>query len=329
MAGRMVACVPMGALVLSLVSCAVPLDESSTSVTSTTVDSAGATSTSVDSASVTSTSVDSTSIASSIPSAVDATLVGGDWVVIGVTDGDTVVVTGPDGEQRVRLIGINTPESDECFGDESTAATSGLVAGRRGRLVAGRSDTDQYGRLLRFIEVVSDSGDIVDVGAELVAGGFALSRRYPPDTDRNDGYDELQDRARLAEAGLWAPDACGEPDVAGLGEVRLRLEIEADAPGDDGQNPNGEWVRFTNEASTALDLTDWEIADESASHRYRFGSFVLAPGASVTLYSGCGPDSTTERYWCNEGSAVWNNSGDTVFVKDPSGNIVIAETYRG
>lgn len=255
-------------------------------------------------------------------------LAGADWTVIDVTDGDTVVVTGPDGDQRVRLIGINTPESDECFGGEATAGMQSLVDGRAVRLVADRSDTDQYGRLLRFVEVLDDRGVEIDVGATMVAAGLALSRRYPPDTARNDRYDALQEEAQAAARGLWASDACGEPTVAGAGEVRIGLEIQADAPGDDGQNPNGEWVRFTNEASSPLDLSGWEIADESASHRYRFDQFVLGAGASVTLFTGCGRDTATERYWCNEGSAVWNNSGDTVFVKDPLGNIVIAETYR-
>jgi hypothetical protein len=47
------------------------------------------------------------------------------------------------------------------------------------------------------------------------------------------------------------------------------------------------------------------------------------------LFTGCGSDTATERYWCNEDSAVWNNKGDTVFLKDPAGNTVVAETYRG
>ena len=55
---------------------------------------------------------------------------------------------------------------------------------------------------------------------------------------------------------------------------------------------------------------------------------MLEPGASVTLFTGCGIDTATERYWCNEDSAVWNNSGDTVFLYDPAGNTVVTESYR-
>jgi len=78
-----------------------------------------------------------------------------------------------------------------------------------------------------------------------------------------------------------------------------------------------------------LDLNGWTVADESASHRYTFRNLIVQPGASVTLYTGCGTDTDTDRYWCNTGSAVWNNTGDTVFLRDPNGNLVISETYTG
>lgn len=74
-----------------------------------------------------------------------------------------------------------------------------------------------------------------------------------------------------------------------------------------------EWVRFTNAGTEAIDLDGWEVADESASHRYSFNDLHLDPGAEVTLFSGCGPDDETARYWCVSGSAVWISSGDTVF----------------
>jgi hypothetical protein len=48
---------------------------------------------------------------------------------------------------------------------------------------------------------------------------------------------------------------------------------------------------------------------------------------SVTLFTGCGTDDDTNRYWCASGSAVWNNSGDTVFLRDGKGNIVVSLSY--
>jgi micrococcal nuclease len=242
------------------------------------------------------------------------------WRSVEVVDGDTLVVAGPGGEVTVRIVGINTPEVGECFYDEATDTLAALVADGDLALVVDRSDVDQFGRALRYVE----TADGIDVGAELVAGGFAIARRYPPDEARADRYAELQRDAQAAGRGLWAPDACGTSDLDG---VEIVVDIEADAPGDDSVNLNGEWVRFTNAGSEPVDLDGWEVADESASHRYTFDDLELDPGASVTLFSGCGADDDTNRYWCVTGSAVWNNDGDTVLLRDRQGNIVASSSY--
>lgn len=246
------------------------------------------------------------------------------WDVVEVVDGDTIRVTGASGEERVRLIGINTPEIDECFSDEATAALRDAIDSNEVRLVRDVSETDQFGRLLRFVELE----DGTDIGGEQVRRGFAVSRRYEPDVSRNRLYDDLQSAARAARRGQWSPEACG-PGT--MDATAIEIDIHADAPGDDNHNLNEEWVRFTNAGSTTVDLDGWQIADESASHRYRFADLTLATGDSVTVFTGCGSDRNdppVERYWCNEVSAVWNNSGDTVFLRDPNGNNVATHTYR-
>jgi competence protein ComEC len=100
-------------------------------------------------------------------------------------------------------------------------------------------------------------------------------------------------------------------------------EVRLDADGDDNANLNDEWVRLTNRGTTPVDLTGWVVKDTSASHRYSFpAGFILEAGASVTVRTGCGTDTPTDLHWCSQGSAVWNNSGDTAFLLDPAGNIV-------
>ena len=242
------------------------------------------------------------------------------WRSTEIVDGDTLYVAGPAGELEVRIIGVNTPESGECFSEEATDALTELVDGNDLVLVADRSDVDQFGRALRYVETT----DGVDVGAELVANGFAIARRYPPDDARAATYAAFQRDAQAEGRGLWASDACGSSDLDG---VDIVIDVNADAPGDDGANLNGEWVRFTNAGAETIDLDGWEVADESASHRYTFGDLRLEPGAEVTLFSGCGPDDEAARYWCVSGSAVWNNSGDTVFLRDRNGNIVTLLSY--
>ncbi len=242
------------------------------------------------------------------------------WRSTEIVDGDSLYVSGPTGELEVRIVGVNAPESGECFSEEATDALAELVNGNDLVLVTDRSDVDQFGRALRYVETT----DGVDVGAELVANGFAIARRYAPDDARADRYAALQRDAQAAGRGLWGSEACGASDLDG---VEIVIDVNADAPGDDGENLNGEWVRFTNAGVEAIDLDGWEVADESASHRYTFNDLRLDPGAEVILFSGCGPDDTTARYWCVSGSAVWNNSGDTVFLRDGNGNIVVSLSY--
>jgi len=249
----------------------------------------------------------------------------GFWRATEVIDGDTLHVVGPGGELKVRVIGINTPESGECYSDEAGRALEDLVDDVDLVLVTDQTDLDQFDRSLRYVETAGG----VDVGAELVRGGYAISRRYEPDVARDARYSQLQDAAQRERVGLWALDACGDPVVEGL---VIEVEINADAPGDDSENLNGEWVRFTSVADRPIDLKDWEVADESASHRYSFGEFALEPSASVTLYTGCGDDGpgddgADELFWCNRQGAVWNNAGDTVFLRDPSGNLVAVFAY--
>ena len=251
----------------------------------------------------------------------DGAATGRSWRAVDVVDGDTLDVTGPGGALTVRIVGINTPEIDECLYDEATEALAELVDGEDLVLVRDESDVDRFGRALRYVETV----DGTDVGAALVEDGLALARRYEPDTERHARYEQLQRSAQEAGLGLWAPDACG-PAVT---DVSIDVDVNADAPGDDNENLNGEWVRFTNTGDEVVDLDGWEVADESASHRYVFDDVVLEPGRSVTLFSGCGADSGDALHWCNTDSAVWNNGSDTVFLRDPNGNNVVALSYSG
>lgn len=247
----------------------------------------------------------------------------GPWAVVEVVDGDTIRVMRGGVEDTVRLVGINTPERGECWADEATAGLGAILADGPVRLERDVSDRDAYGRLLRF--VMTPQG--ADAGGVLIDDGHAIARAYPPDTSRDAEYRERQRVAREAGRGSWARDACGSVLARIPDPGTIRIEVHADAAGDDARNLNDEWVRFTNLGAEPLDLDGWGVRDESSSHRYRFTGLVLAPGDAVTLRSGCGVDTQADRYWCVSGSAIWNNGGDTVFLLDPVGNIVTALGY--
>ena len=96
--------------------------------------------------------------------------------VIRVIDGDTIVIAG---DERVRLIGIDTPENGQCGFDEAKQALEKLLDSGSATFYSGTtSDKDKYDRLLRYIEV-----EEIDVGLNLISNGFAIARY-----DSRDGY---------------------------------------------------------------------------------------------------------------------------------------------
>lgn len=146
---------------------------------------------------------------------------GDDGVVTGVVDGDTIAL----GATRVRLIGIDTPETRDprqpvqCFGPEAAARTKALLpVGTRVRLVYDVARLDRYGRTLAYVYRL---GDGLFVNASLVAGGFAVADTVPPNVAHAGELVALEREARLANRGLWGgcpaePAAPAPPPAAPL-----------------------------------------------------------------------------------------------------------------
>jgi endonuclease YncB( thermonuclease family) len=121
--------------------------------------------------------------------------------VIAVVDGDTIsVLISEFYERRVRYIGIDAPEMRrDCFGPEATAANRRLVLGKVVALERDVSDTDRFGRLLRYVYL--PTGEMVN--EVLVREGYALARSFPPDTKYRARFEAAERQARQANAGLW------------------------------------------------------------------------------------------------------------------------------
>jgi micrococcal nuclease len=128
-----------------------------------------------------------------------------------VVDGDTIEVE-VDGEvYKVRYIGIDTPESVdprravECFGKEAAERNRELVEGRDVGLEKDVSETDAFGRLLRYVWL---DGRLVN--ARLVTEGYALAATYPPDVRYSELFADLQSEARSTGLGLWGAACAGD-----------------------------------------------------------------------------------------------------------------------
>ncbi|HXS43507.1 MAG TPA: thermonuclease family protein [Solirubrobacteraceae bacterium] len=126
--------------------------------------------------------------------------------VVRVVDGDTIHVRVDGRDERVRYIGIDTPEDVkpdtpvQCFARAAAAANGRLVGGREVRLVLDAEPRDRYGRLLAY---VFRGDDGLFVNAELVRDGFARTLTIPPNVRYARRFAGLVTQARRAGRGLW------------------------------------------------------------------------------------------------------------------------------
>lgn len=125
----------------------------------------------------------------------------GTVLVTRVIDGDTIEI---EGGQKIRYIGIDTPETVDprkpvqCFGVEASKRNKELVEGKRVSLEKDIGEIDKYGRLVRYVYV----GDVF-INLVLVREGFAHSYTYPPDIKYQNQFIEAERLAREQKKGLW------------------------------------------------------------------------------------------------------------------------------
>ncbi len=235
-----------------------------------------------------------------------------------VLDGDSLAVERDGRRTEVRLAGINTPESGECFGDDARNLTRQL-AGDEVVLVPveGEDDLDQFGRLLRNVWA-----DETWINLELVRNGAAIALQTG--TPDEAALVAAEDIAWQEGRGLWGSTVCG-----GFTAGPRVTDIRFDPPGRDFENKEEEFLLIANEGDEPVDIGGWIIRDESSTHRYRFpAGTTLAPGEGVRLRTGCGSDGERDLYWCAD-DAVWSNGGDTAILQTASGTVVDRWKYPG
>lgn len=127
-------------------------------------------------------------------------------LVAKVIDGDTIEI---EGGQRVRYLGMDTPETVDprkpvqCFGKEAKNKNKELVEGKRVILEKDISETDKYGRLLRYVYLPLETGELLFVNDFLIREGYAKVLTIPPDVKFAEQFLEAQRQARERSLGLW------------------------------------------------------------------------------------------------------------------------------
>ena len=235
--------------------------------------------------------------------------------VVQVVDGDTVVL---DDGQRVRYLGINTPERGEPLWRRAKEENARLVMGKVVRLEGeGGLMEDKYGRLLAYLFV-----DGRMVNEELLRRGLAHLFVIQPIGFYRRFY-FLQEEARRKGLGIWGKG--GFP-----GPLKI-TSLHADAPGDDRFNLNGEYVRICNISPRPISLRGFWIRDRRG-HIYRFPAGELRPGYTLLLFSGKGRDmregATELHFFWGSDYPIWNNKGDEAFLYSPEGKLIDRFRYR-
>ncbi len=123
----------------------------------------------------------------------------GPFFVTKVVDGDTLDLNN---NERIRMSGINTPETGECYYQEAKERLAELVLNKYVYVETDRSDKDKYGRLLRYIYL--NETDLVFVNGILVEGGFGrVYDKYKSDTKRYGELKKFEEKAKENNLGVW------------------------------------------------------------------------------------------------------------------------------
>jgi micrococcal nuclease len=135
------------------------------------------------------------------------------YQVLRVTDGDTIHINYNGKNEKVRLIGLDTPETKDprkpiqCFGREATAKMTELAENKNIRLEFDKTqgERDKYGRLLAFVY----SEDSKNLAYEMIRQGYGNEYTYNSNPYKyQNEFKEAARKAREENKGLWAENTC-------------------------------------------------------------------------------------------------------------------------
>jgi endonuclease YncB( thermonuclease family) len=156
--------------------------------------------------------------------------------VVRVVDGDTIEVNpAVSGTEDVRLLGVDTPETVdpnepvEPYGPEASAFTNQQLEGERVTLIFDQERTDQYGRVLAYVQI---SGRSETFNETLLKQGYAQLYVVPPNDRYEARFSQAQDQARQAQRGIWGLSKEQQCELADRGNG-----IGEGSPGCQGQPP--------------------------------------------------------------------------------------------
>jgi micrococcal nuclease len=178
-----------------------------------------------------------------------------------------------------------------------------MILGKEVKLERGIEDIDIYGRLLRFVFLDDNFINLL-----LVREGYATVFIVDPEEKYVSELYAAEQIAKDRKLFLWRTS-----------DFSSCIKIT------DFQYKGEEHVEFYNECDYPIKMDAWEVKDE-ATHIYKFKTFTLSAKSSFTLFTSIGSNTGDKLFW-NSKTTIWNNDGDTLFLRDDKGNLVLSHKY--
>ena len=264
------------------------------------------------------------------------------WTTKTTTDHDTVrewveardavpahaTTTGDEGD--LDIVGIDFTELESDANLEDVSWDDFFEKFESAGLAFRYRDEEQHGERSYFHRFVrrEETGvaDVPEADVSVVAVGATAT---PSDRQTDPEHPDRPEMESASEMNLESSSEGTDAETERRPALTVGLvvdEIREDARGYDHWNENDEYVVFRNDGEQSLDLAGWTV-ENSDGKTYEFREeFVLDPERAVTLHSGSGEDTDTDRYWGSE-RAVWKNTGDVLTVRDADGRQVIRVSY--
>ena len=226
-------------------------------------------------------------------------------------DGDTFEVRienpppGPGSSEKVRLIGIDTPESGEPWAEDALRHVVSRVGTEPVYLAFDFRRRDRFDRLLAYVYL--PDGTLLN--ADLIAAGLARVYRRDKTAYFFAQFERLETDARGRRRGVWTDHPGGIVILficnAGLAEHAL----------------------LSNDSSVAVDLSGWRIEDDDRSSLTIPDAITLAPHETLAICSGAGCVGKPQAHLQLSKQNIWGNDGDTAFLFDADGRQVASFSY--
>lgn len=249
-----------------------------------------------------------------------------------VVDGDTIWAMIDFMYAKIRLIGLDTPETVhpskpvEYFGKQASNFAKKVLSDREIKLSYDWDKFDKYERLLAYVWLsveYKENEEYVLFNLLSILNGYGHAYlSFPFKDEYMEIFRKAETYARENYIGLWSDNEMSEeqeestkiiPEVEEKGNVRIAFINYGDNP---------EYIKIKNYGNTIVNLGGWKITDEGEKHVYVFGNVELKPGYTISLYSG---PAANKNVWMN--AYIWNNDGDTGFLYDDEGNLMDIYDY--